>query len=62
MEVVPDDMKTVGHAFPTAWTMGALHQLISFGGGWAQIQAELSVIIVFASATTALAAKFLRYG
>ena len=62
MEIVPDSVKTVGHAFPTAWAMAALHQLISFGGGWAQIQFELAVLLVFALATTALAAKFLRYG
>ena len=61
MEVMPDFMKTVGHLFPTAWAMDALHQLMSFGGGLAQIQLELLILALFALVTTGLAARFLRF-
>ena len=60
MEIVPDFMKQVGHAFPTAWAMDALHQLISFGGGFAEVQGELLILALFALVTTALATRFLR--
>ena len=61
MEIVPDFMRRVGHLFPTAWSMDALHQLISFGGGFAQIQFELAILTLYAIASTALSAYFLRW-
>ena len=61
MEIVPDFMQTLGHVFPTAWSMDALHQLISFGGGFAEIQTELGILTLYAIASTGLAAKFLRW-
>ena len=61
MEVMPDFMKTIGHLFPTAWAMDTLAQLMSFGGGLAQIQLELLILACFALVTTGLAARFLRF-
>ena len=60
LEIVPGWGQKLGYAFPTAWAMGALHQLISFGGGLGDITFELSLILGFAAASTFLAAKFLR--
>lgn len=60
LEIVPSFMRSIGYAFPTAWAMDALHQLISFGGGLTDITTELSLISGFAVVSTLLAAKFLR--
>jgi len=48
MEVVSDGLQLFGHLFPTAWAMDALHQLITFGGGFENIRTELLVILGFA--------------
>lgn len=61
LEVTSDTMQTIGHIFPTAWAMDALHQLISFGGGLAEVKTELGVLAGFAIASNLLAARFLRY-
>lgn len=60
LEIVPDFARQVGNCFPTAWAMNALHQLISFGGGFADIQFELLLISGFAVASSILAARSLR--
>lgn len=60
LEIVPEFVRSIGYAFPTAWTMDALHQLISFGGGLADITFQLSLIFAFSIISTLLAAKFLR--
>ena len=61
LEVTSDTMQQVGHIFPSAWAMDALHQLISFGGGFAEIQTELLVLTTFAVVANFLAARFLKY-
>lgn len=61
LEIVPDFMKTLGHLFPTAWAMDALHQLISFGGSFERILTELTVLSAFALGATFLASRVLRY-
>lgn len=61
LEIVPDVMKAVGHLFPTAWTMDALHQLISFGGGLAMILPALGVLAAYALAANIAAGKLLRW-
>lgn len=61
LEIVPDAMKVVGHLFPTAWTMDALHQLISFGGGLAMILPALGVLTAYAFAANIAAGKLLRW-
>ena len=60
LEIVPDSVRLVGNALPTAWAMNALHQLISFGGGFADITTELLFISGFALVCTLLASRFLR--
>lgn len=61
IEVVPDTMRAVGHIFPTAWTMDALHQLISFQGGFEQILHEAAALAGYAVVFTLAAAKTLRW-
>ena len=60
LEIVPDAAQRVGGLFPTAWMMHGLHQLISFGGGWPQIQTSWLLTASFACIATLLAARFLR--
>lgn len=60
LEVVPDFARRIGSLFPTAWAMSAMHQLISFGGGFEQIIPELLLMSAFAAVSTLLAARFLR--
>lgn len=60
LEIVPDKVRAVGHLFPTAWAMDALHQLISFGGGLAQIQLPLVLLGGFAVAATICSIRFFR--
>jgi ABC-2 type transport system permease protein len=61
LEIVSGPMKIAGHLFPTAWTMGALHQLISFGGSLATILPALGVLAIYALAANVAAGKLLRW-
>ncbi|MFM1945383.1 MAG: hypothetical protein RI897_4365 [Verrucomicrobiota bacterium] len=47
LEIVPDSMKVVAHVVPSGWAMDALHQLISFGGGWVEVRGALGVLVMF---------------
>jgi ABC-2 type transport system permease protein len=60
LEIVPENVRMVGHIFPTAWTMGALHQLLSFGGGLANIVTALGVLVIYATLATFAAVKWFR--
>lgn len=60
MEIVPDFAQNVGNLFPTAWAMRAMHQLFSFGGGFAEIRSELILLAGFAVVSSLLAMKFLK--
>ncbi len=60
LEVAPAALKILAHALPTGWALDALHQLISFGAGWAAVLKPLGVLTGFAAVTTALAVRGLR--
>jgi ABC-type multidrug transport system permease subunit len=60
LEIVPDNVRTLGHLFPTAWAMDAMHQLISFGGGFSDVWQELLVLAGFGAAGTYAAIRFFR--
>lgn len=60
LEIVPDHVRTLGHLFPTAWSMDALHQLLSFGGGFAQIALPLLVLTGFGVGATVLSMRYFR--
>jgi hypothetical protein len=51
----------LGHIFPTAWAMKALHQLISFGADIPHILPELGILLLFAIASHLVANFALRY-
>ena len=61
LEITSDTMQWIGHLFPSAWAMDALHKLISFGGGLSDVQTEVLVLGGFALVTNGLAARFLRF-
>ncbi len=61
LEVTNDTMQWIGHLFPSAWAMDALHKLISFGGELGDVQTEIAVLAGFALVTNILAARFLKY-
>jgi len=60
LEVVSAPLKTAALAFPTGWTMRALHGLISFGRDLGEIAPSLFALAGFAVAFSALAARSLR--
>lgn len=60
LEIVPENVRLAGHFFPTAWAMDALHQLISFGGGMADVGRPLLVLAGFGAAATFGARRFFR--
>lgn len=55
-EVMPPWLRTAGHAFPTAWAMDGLHQLIAWGGGLSDVILPSLVLLAFAAAAFTLAA------
>jgi ABC-type multidrug transport system permease subunit len=61
LEIVPATLQVVAHFVPTGWAMEALHQLISFGGGWETVLAKLGVLALFAAVANFGAAKMFRY-
>jgi ABC-2 type transport system permease protein len=60
LEIVPENVRLVGHFFPTAWTTDALHQILSFGGGFQNILKPLAVLGIFAIGSTAAAVRWFR--
>jgi ABC-type multidrug transport system permease subunit len=60
LEVAPPSQKIIALCLPTGWALQALHQVISFGGGFDTILKPLAVLSAFAIGATALAARFFR--
>ena len=61
LEIVPATLQVIAHCVPTGWAMDALHQLISFGGGWETVLPKLGVLALFAAGANIGAAKMFRY-
>lgn len=61
LEIVGDTMHAIGMSLPTGWAMSAMHQLISFGGGFAQIDWQLGALAGLGLVVTLLAGRFLKY-
>ncbi len=61
MEIAPDWMRAVSYFVPTGWAMDAMHQLISFGGGLAEVGSQILAQMGFAIAGSIAAWKLLRY-
>src|SRR5262249_47330655 len=60
LEIVPPNVRLLGHLFPSAWAMDALNQLISFGGGLREIAVSLVMLAGYALAATGAAIRFFR--
>lgn len=60
LEITPDSVQRVAHITPVAWALGALHQLISFGGGLREILTALLVLIGFAGAANFAAVRWFK--
>jgi ABC-type multidrug transport system permease subunit len=61
LEIGPEWMRTVAHCLPTGWALDCLHQVISFGGGFAEIARPLGVLALFGAGFNALAAMLFRW-
>jgi ABC-type multidrug transport system permease subunit len=61
LEIVPTTLQVIAHTVPTGWALEALHQLISFGGGWEAVLPKLGVLALFAGGANLGAAKMFRY-
>ncbi|MGH9868837.1 MAG: ABC transporter permease [Candidatus Polarisedimenticolia bacterium] len=55
VEVMPAWMRSLAYAFPTAWALNGLHELISWGGTLSQVLPHCGVIFLFGAAALALA-------
>jgi len=60
LEVVPQWMRTAGHASPAAWALDGLHALISYGAGWQAVLLPCGVLLGYAAVFLALGARLLR--
>ncbi len=59
-EIVPKWMQLAGYAFPTAWMMRGLHELISWGGGLHEILRPCAVLALYGIASGLGARRLLR--
>lgn len=46
LEIVPPFMRQLGHLSPVAWAMDAFHDLLFFGGKFADVLPEIGVLLV----------------
>jgi ABC-2 type transport system permease protein len=60
LELVPRSLQVVAHLIPTGWAMTALHQLISFGGGFGSAAQAIGVLALFGAAANFAAARWFR--
>jgi ABC-type multidrug transport system permease subunit len=60
IELVPDSVKLIAHLSPTGWALDALHQLITFGGGFAAAKTAIGMLVLFGLAANVAAARFFR--
>jgi ABC-type multidrug transport system permease subunit len=60
LEVAPPALQSVALAVPTGWAMAALHQLITFGSGFAGAREEIAVLALYGLAANLAAARWFR--
>jgi ABC-2 type transport system permease protein len=60
LEIVPEPMRVLGHAFPHAWAMDAWIELIGRGGTLSDITTELAVLAAFVAVILPLGTWRLR--
>lgn len=61
LEIGPEWVKTAAHCLPTGWALDSLHQVISFGGGFAEILRPVGVLALFGAGANALASLLFRW-
>ena len=59
-EVMPVWLRTLSHAFPTAWAMDGLHALISFGRGLEAVVIPSAVLVAIGAAFAWMGARKLK--
>jgi ABC-2 type transport system permease protein len=60
LEIVPPAVRAIGHLTPHAWAIDSWTEILSRGGGIADIAARLAILAGFAAALLALASLRLR--
>ncbi len=60
LEVVPESIQTLAHLFPTAWALDALHQMITFGGGFGAAKGAVGVLLLYGVAANLAAIRWFR--
>ena len=60
-EIGPPILHRIAECLPSGWALAALHQLISFGGGFAQIVRPLVTLSIFGLIANAVAAWSFRW-
>ncbi len=60
-EIMPQWLRIAGHAFPTAWAMDGLHEIISWRGGLRDVLVPCAVLILYAVGSGLLATRRLRF-
>lgn len=60
LEIAPAALKVIALCLPTGWAMESLHQLISFGGGFAEAKEGIGVLALFGLGATVLAVRSFR--
>ncbi len=59
-EVVPGWLRLAGYAFPTAWTMRGLHEIVSWGGGLRDVLLPCGVLALYGLGAAFAAGRLLR--
>jgi ABC-type multidrug transport system permease subunit len=59
-EVMPAWLRTASYAFPSAWAVNGLHEILSWGGGWNDVLPHCAVLALMGLAAGAIAARRLR--
>ena len=60
LEIAPPALQSIALVFPTGWAMAALHQLITFGSGFAGAREEIAVLALYGLAANFAAARWFR--
>ena len=60
-EIGPPILHTIAECLPSGWALAALHQLISFGGGFAEIAQPLARLVIFGLVANVVAAWRFRW-
>jgi ABC-2 type transport system permease protein len=61
IEITPPFMQKLQLAFPTGWTMDALHKLISFGYGPASVLPHILVMLLVTAVLLGVTIKVFRF-